>query len=79
METTGENAPRTCRDGVVQAFRRLEARHGRVVFKLEEIVTETLGSWQISMALGGWPPTVAWTLAATIPGAASTTTRCGRG
>jgi hypothetical protein len=33
---------RTCRDAVLDAFRRLERRHGRGVFKLEEIVNEVL-------------------------------------
>jgi hypothetical protein len=32
---------RTCRDAVLEAFERLERRHGRQAFDLAEIVTET--------------------------------------
>ena len=32
----------TCREEVLAAFKRLESRHGRDVFTLDEIVTETL-------------------------------------
>lgn len=33
---------RTCRDAVLDAFTRLERRHGRNTFDLTEVVTETL-------------------------------------
>jgi hypothetical protein len=33
-------AAHTCRDEVLAAFRRLELRHGRQVFRLSEIVAE---------------------------------------
>lgn len=33
---------RTCRDAVLDAFTRLERRHGRTTFQLEEVVAETL-------------------------------------
>ena len=33
---------RTCRDAVLDAFVRLECRHGRGNFQLEEVVAETL-------------------------------------
>lgn len=33
---------RTCRDAILEAFGRLERRHGRQTFDLAEIVTETL-------------------------------------
>lgn len=33
---------RTCRDAILDAFLRLERRHGRRNFQLDEIVTETL-------------------------------------
>jgi hypothetical protein len=33
---------RTCRDAIIDAFVRLERRHGRRDFQLAEIVTETL-------------------------------------
>ena len=33
---------RTCRDAVLDAFDRLEQRHGRKNFELDEIVSETL-------------------------------------
>lgn len=35
---------RTCRDAVLDAFTRLERRHGRTDFRLEDIVSETLSS-----------------------------------
>ena len=34
--------PMTCRDAVLEAMRRLRDRHGRNVFKLDEIVQEVL-------------------------------------
>jgi hypothetical protein len=33
---------RTCRDAVLDAFMRLERRHGRWTFQLDEVVAETL-------------------------------------
>lgn len=33
---------RTCRDAVLDAFTRLERRHGRRNFRIDEIVRETL-------------------------------------
>lgn len=33
---------RTCRDAVLDAFARLEWRHGRKTFRLDEVVGETL-------------------------------------
>jgi hypothetical protein len=35
---------RTCRDAVLDAFARLERRHGRKIFRLDEVVTETLAN-----------------------------------
>lgn len=42
--------PRTCREAVLEAVRRLEERHGRLEFKLAEILEETLkfGRWEPS-------------------------------
>jgi len=37
---------RTCRDAVLDAFRRLEHRHGRRDFRVDEIVNETLADDQ---------------------------------
>jgi hypothetical protein len=42
--------PRTCREAVLEAMRRLEQRHGRLEFKLAEILQET-------MKFGRWEPT----------------------